>query len=154
MIIIMIFLMILHMNDNKIMLIEMLSFLMMCSFISYVSEAFKVFVIPEFDVWDVMYSGMLYIWWYTVLINVLRSSCSALCDFIHLLHYPKLTQVRRTQLTRPSINGWSYPSITGAQWYTTVLHIEKDSKSTLRNLPLYIFIAITQAILPLNITSK
>ena len=59
MIIIMILMMILHMNDNKILLIEMLSFLMMCSFISYASE---VFVIPEFDVRDVMYSGMLDIW--------------------------------------------------------------------------------------------
>ena len=47
MIIIMILMMILHMNDSKILLIEMLSFLMMCSFISYASE---VFVIPEFDV--------------------------------------------------------------------------------------------------------
>ena len=63
MIIIMILMMILCMNDNKILLIEMISFLMMCSFISYASE---VFVLPEFDVWDVMYSGMLYIWWYTV----------------------------------------------------------------------------------------
>ena len=48
MIIIMILMMILHMNINNILLlIEMLSFLIMCSFISYVSE---VFVIPEFDV--------------------------------------------------------------------------------------------------------
>ena len=47
MMIIMIFLMILHMNDNKVMLIEMLSFLVMYLFISYASE---VFVLPEFDV--------------------------------------------------------------------------------------------------------
>ena len=47
MIIIMILLMILHMNDNKIILIEMLPFLMMCSFVAYASE---VCVLPEFDV--------------------------------------------------------------------------------------------------------
>ena len=45
--IIMILMMILHMDDNKVMLLEMLSFLMMCLFISYASE---VFVLPEFDV--------------------------------------------------------------------------------------------------------
>ena len=39
--------MILHMNDNKVMLIEILSFLMMYLFISYASE---VLVLPEFDV--------------------------------------------------------------------------------------------------------
>ena len=50
MMIIMILMMILHMNDNKVMLIEMFSFLMMYLFISYVSEVFKVFVLPEFDV--------------------------------------------------------------------------------------------------------
>ena len=47
MIIIMILMMILCMDDNKILLIEILSFLMMCSFISYASE---MFVIPVFDV--------------------------------------------------------------------------------------------------------
>ena len=47
MMIIMILMMIFHMNDNKVMLIEMLSFLMMYLFISYASE---VFVLPEFDV--------------------------------------------------------------------------------------------------------
>ena len=45
--IIIILLMILCMNDNNALLIEMLSFLMMCSLIFYAS---KVFVIPEFDV--------------------------------------------------------------------------------------------------------
>ena len=54
--------MVLHMNDNKLMLIEMLSFLMMYLFIFYVSEVFKVFALPEFEVGDVMYPGMLYIW--------------------------------------------------------------------------------------------
>ena len=47
MMIIMILMMILHMNDNKVMLIEMLSFLMMYLFICYASE---VFVLPAFDV--------------------------------------------------------------------------------------------------------
>ena len=49
MMIIMILMMILHINDNKVVLIEML-FLMMYLFISYVSEVFKLFVLPEFDV--------------------------------------------------------------------------------------------------------
>ena len=40
----MILMMKLHMNDNKVMLKEMLSFLMMYLFISYVSEVFTVFV--------------------------------------------------------------------------------------------------------------
>ena len=127
MMIIMILMMILHMNDNKVMLIEILSFLMMYLFISYVSEVFtvfKVFVLPEFDVWDVMYSGMLYIWWNTVLINVLRSSGSSLCDFIHPLHSP-LSHGKPQTLSwpGPSTNGWSYPSVTGVQLHTTVLHI-------------------------------
>ena len=122
MIIIMILIMILHMNDNKVLLIEMLSCLMMCLFISYASE---VFVLPEFDVWDVMYSGMLYIWWNTVLINVLRSSGSSLCNFIHPLHSP-LPHGKPQSLTwpGPSIDGWSYPSVSEAQWHTIVLHNE------------------------------
>ena len=84
---------------------------------------FKVFVLPEFDDWDVMYSGMLYIWWNTVLINVLRSSGSSLCDFIHPLHSPLPCGKPQTlSWPGPSKNGWSYPSVTGAQLHTTVLH--------------------------------
>ena len=40
--IIMILMMILHMNVNKVMLIEMLSSLMVYLFISYVSEVFQL----------------------------------------------------------------------------------------------------------------
>ena len=80
--IIMILMMILHMDDNKIMLIEMLSFpndlfiyflcfrgvyaVVMCFWRTKgvysvcLKCLFKVFVLPEFEVWDVMYSGMLY----------------------------------------------------------------------------------------------
>ena len=87
MIIIMILLMILNMNDSKVMLIEMLSFLN--DFFFMLQRClFKVFVLPELDVWDVMYSCMLYIWWNTVLINVLKSSGSSVWFYSPLAFNP------------------------------------------------------------------
>ena len=61
-----------------------------------------------------MYSCMLYQWCYTVNKCLNDRNGSTLSDlFTPCSFCPKLTWVKRTQLPRPSISGWYYPSVPG-----------------------------------------
>ena len=87
---------------------------------------------PEFDVKMsavflyavpmMLYCCMLYQWCYTVNKCLNDRSGSTLSDlFTPCSGCLKLTWVRRTQLARPSISGWYFPSVPGAQWMPTTL---------------------------------
>ena len=80
-----------------------------------------VMPVSEMSAMCMMYSCMLCQWCYTVnkCLNV-RSGSNLSGLFYPLLTLPKLTQVRRTQLTRPSTSGWYYPSVPGGS--ETQLH--------------------------------
>ena len=75
-------------------------------------------VMPEFDVKmsDVfLYAVPMMIYCWNKCLNVRRGSTLSNL-FTPCSCCPKHTRVRRTQLTRPSISGWYYPSVPGAQW--------------------------------------